>query len=169
MVHDQSRLSVLVLLGLTTVGERAAARAAAKRLEARIARATRLGLGGDCTLDAALEPCAEAEVPTTADLLRVVRRWMDGTRTGADMAHAARSLVDRVVLPDRPADDPLSIRVEVVMVLTTLPDGPVGLADAPALCRFLQTPADQARQGWEDWFRHLRGDVGRRLETGQAS
>lgn len=139
-----------------THGERTAARAAAARLEARLEQAPGKPFRG-ASLDSALRPGPAEVVPSTTELRAAIEAWHTGDRTAADLAEAARDLVDRVVLPDRPAHDPLSIRVEVVMLLTSLGEGPIGIEDTFALLAFLDAAEEDPEQAWKAWFRHLEG------------
>lgn len=152
----QSRLLRVRALAASgaTVGERAAARAAATRLEARLAKTAPTRLA-PVALDRALQPSPLSVVPSTATLRAAVKDWLAGRRTPEDLADEAHALLDRAVLPDRPADDPVSIRVEVVMLLTTLPDGPITPPDGPALLRFLDASSDACMAAWRAWFDHL--------------
>ena len=139
-----------------TDGERTAARAAAARLEARLEQAPATPRR-DASLDPALRPGPTEVVPSTVELRTAIKAWHAGERTAADLAQAARDLVDRVVLPDRPAHDPLSIRVVVVMLLTSLGEGPIRLEDTSALLAFLDAAEEDPEQAWKAWFRHLEG------------
>ncbi len=157
----QSRLARVRALahGGSTPGERRAARLAEARLEARLRQSA-----PPVPLDAALQPCGPEVVPPASALVAALRAWAAGERTAEDLAEEALALVDRVVLPDCPPDDPLSIRVEVVMLLTTLPNGPVCVRDVHALCRFLT--AEDPASAWAAWFDHLRGAAGPAFSAG---
>jgi hypothetical protein len=141
-----------------TAGERGAARAAAARLEARIAE-TAPPRVAPVQLDPALRPGPASLVPTAATLRAAIEAWSSGDRSPHGIAVEARRLIDRVVLPDRPPTDPLSIRVEVVMLLSTLDRGPLSPLDGPALLRFLDGCAHDPAAAWRAWFRHLEGQA----------
>jgi len=152
------RARVLAERGATP-GERRAAREAATRLEARLERhAPRDGVAQvelEGHLDPALSPGPASAVPSTATLRSWILDWQSGEVPPGTVALAARTLVDRVVLPDRTPDDPLSVRVEVVMLMTSLGTGPLEPVDAPALLDFLSTGEATPEDAWRAWFRHL--------------
>ncbi len=148
--------------GGATTGEKTAARAAAARLEARLRGTRHPGLP-PARLDPALMPGTEATVPTAAALRSAITSWLEGASTPESVAADARRLVDRVVLPDLPPSDPVSIRVETVMLLTTLPAGPIQTADGPALLRFLDGITGDCEAAWRAWFAHLEGTEQPRL------
>jgi len=146
-----------------TAGERRAAREAAARLEARLQKegptASAARWEADDGLDPALSPGPASVVPSTATLRSWVLDWQQGSVQPGAIARVARGLVDRVVLPDRPSDDPLSVRVEVVMLMTSLGSRPLDPADAPALLSFLSTGEVSPEEAWRAWFRHLERRV----------
>ena len=155
------RVRVLAERG-ATAGERRAAREAAARLEARLQKEDPTAcaqLEADDGLDPALSPGPASVVPSTATLRSWVLDWQRGSAQPSAIARVARGLVDRVVLPDRPPSDPLSVRVEVVMLMTSLGSGPLDPADAPALLSFLSEGEVAPENAWRAWFRHLERRV----------
>jgi hypothetical protein len=141
-----------------TEGERAAARAAAERLRARIA-----GVGpGAAAVEAPPwdEPLTDEVAPADLPSRRTLRAWLSAWsagRIGADeiRARAAR-FVDGAVLPDLPPDDPDGVVVELLLVWAGAP-GPGSAADRAAARAFLDTPPEHTRAGWEAWLAQLAG------------
>lgn len=150
--------------GGATTGEKAAARAAADRIEARL-RQSRHRSSASTQLDPTLTAGPEAAVPTAVALRSAITDWLEGASTPEAIAAEARHVIDRVVLPDLPPSDPVSIRVETVMLLTTLPRGPIQPADGPALLRFLDGITGDCEAAWCAWFAHLEGVGQPRLGT----
>jgi hypothetical protein len=132
----------------TTPAERAAARAAAERLQARDRSRVLLA---DPDLDPPGQP------PDRIDLAIVVRKWRDGEWCDERVAAWAWGHVDRLLLPDLPPDDPQGIDVEVLLQLSTQHCGVLRAEhDADALLRLLESPRDAARSALMAWFSHLQ-------------
>jgi len=143
-------------------GERQAAVFARRRLEARLEE-----------LDAALPPSCFAEemvlghhvrpweragsegevrVPTRAEVASKIDAWRRGDTSFEAVSAWAAAIVDAVVLPDRPADDPASVVPEVLLVLATAP------ADrrlAELAHTFLVAPPEETERAWLRWLSAL--------------
>ena len=164
--------------GATTEGERTAAARARARLVER--------LGGDVP-SGRLEPAEEIrfdplapppgahldtrlQMPTARTLVSKVQAWAKGELAGSELQAWAWRFVDGMLLPDLPASDVDSIRVEVILQLSSLEDRPLWIDDAQALLAFLRTPTRSAEKGWADWFQYVETidwHARRRMRTGR--
>jgi hypothetical protein len=164
--------------GATTEGERTAAARARARLVER--------LGGDVPsgrIDAPEEirfdplappPGAHLDtplrMPTHRTLASKIEAWGRGDLTSAELQAWAWRFVDGMLLPDLPASDVDSIRVEVILQLSSLEDQPLWIDDVPALAAFLRTPKRDVEKGWTEWFRYVESvdwHARRRVRTGR--
>jgi hypothetical protein len=164
--------------GATTEGERTAAARARARLVER--------LGGDVP-SGRLEPVEEIrfdplapppgahldtrlQMPTHRTLVSKIEAWAKGDLSSAELSAWAWRFVDGMLLPDLPASDVDSIRVEVILQLSSLEDQPLWIDDAEALVAFLRTPKRAAEQGWAEWFRYVESvdwHARRRMRVGR--
>lgn len=164
------RIEALVK-GATTPGERVAATTARSKVVEKL-------LANPCPVQRdVLEDLAEAaldadplsdeatdelmpddpfvQLPTVAELRRVLQDWLDGERESDDVADWASDYVDKLVLPSYPSDDPRSIPIEVLMQLSCLPRQELMGEDIAELMAFLGGAEGDAGAAWERWFGHL--------------
>lgn len=169
MTHDRlhRRLRLVDTLAQrgATVGERAAARQVARRLRERLREASAAPratvLPGDPT-DPIRQGHADLTLPDRAELAAVVQAWRLGEVDDAAVGAWACTFVGGLLLPDLPADDPDSIPIEVLLQLSTVPGGPVGVDHADGLLAFLSTGPNDTRAGWARWFATLADPTGGR-------
>lgn len=152
--------------GATTEGERVAAAQARERV---VARLLRLGLvrrasvhavfrhaAGLGDLDDSPDPLveeAQAELPTSEDLLMVLAAWRMELRTRHEVGEWAAHLCDRLLLPSVDVHDPRAARVEVLLQLAAMVRQPLVTDDIPVIEAFLR--AEPGQQAWADWFAWL--------------
>lgn len=150
--------------GATTEGERLAAAQARERVLCRLVKlglVRRAGVHAAFRHAAALGPeevlveAAEAELPTTEDLLAVLAGWRLGLRSRREVGRWAAALCDRLLLPCVEVHDPRAARVEVLLQLAAMRRQPLLPADIPAIEAFLCAEPGQA--AWTAWFQWLAG------------
>lgn len=143
-------------------GERQAAIRARIRLEARLEElevaagpgcfAEEMLLGHHLQPEASTGSEAEVRVPSRAEAARRIDAWRRGEATFDEVAGWAAAIVDGVVLPCPPAEDPASVVPEVLLVLAGA-HSDRRLAE-PAL-RFLAAPPEETGQAWRTWLEAL--------------
>ena len=131
-----------------TDGERAAARAAAERLRARIGLSTPPPEEDAAAWDEPLtDEVAPQDLPSRATLGAWLDDWAAGRAGAADIAARAARFVDGAVLPHLPPEDPDGVVVEVLLVLAGA-QGAWAPSDLAAVHAFLGTPPSATRAGW---------------------
>jgi hypothetical protein len=152
-----------------TDGERAAARAAAERLRARIGLSTPPPEEDAAAWDEPLtDEVAPQDLPSRATLGAWLDDWAAGRAGAADIAARAARFVDGAVLPHLPPEDPDGVVVEVLLVLAGA-QGAWAPSDLAAVHAFLGTPPSATRAGWADWLAHLAGRAQRERRGGAAA
>jgi hypothetical protein len=149
--------------GATTEGERTAAARARARLVERLGGdvpSGRIEPGEEIRFDPLAPPPGahldtRLQMPTARTLVSKVQEWAKGDLSGSELQAWAWRFIDGMLLPDLPASDIDSIRVEVILQLSSLEDQPLWIDDAPALLEFLRTPKRSVEKGWADWFRYV--------------
>jgi len=142
-----------------TAGERDAARLARERLERRLeasaappptSLAEELEARGHLRPPSAAAVVEEREIrlPGRTALARRVASVLDGGDAGSLRRWAAR-LVDRVVLPDLPADDPGSVVPEVIVSFAGAEPSERHLE---AALRFLAAAPEDTARAWAEWL-----------------
>ena len=124
-----------------TEGERAAARRAAWRLRVRLrevpvpaGRVLRVVSNEPDPIEVGRD---DLSLPGRDELRGVLHAWRFGDIDDAEVGAWAHTYVDGLLLPDLPPEDPDSIAVELLLQLSTLPGGPVGLDRVDQLLEFL--------------------------------
>ena len=149
--------------GATTDGERTAAARARARLVERLGGdvpSGRIEPGEEIRFDPLAPPPGahldtRLQMPTHRTLISKVNAWAKGDLSGSELQAWARRFVDGMLLPDLPASDVDSIRVEAILQLSSLEDQPLWIDDAEALVEFLRTPKRSVKKGWTDWFQYV--------------
>jgi hypothetical protein len=141
--------------GAKTEGERQAALAAAERVARRLTEGDGPGLDlDDDGWDDDFGLDTDEALPSNAQIAAIVQAWLDGERTIDEVCAWAESVVDAMLLPELPVDDPASIGVEALLQLSTLESQPLVEADLPHLLAFLSAEPD-ARTAWRRWFAYV--------------
>ncbi len=94
-------------------------------------------------------------------------RWQRGEIDERKVHEEAEVLWDRYI-PAEKYDrvSPQSIALDVLSSLETLNVQLVTPEDIPAMFRFLETPADQERLGWQAWYQYWQNiDYNRRRQS----
>jgi hypothetical protein len=151
-----------------TPGERAAAREARLRLEARLgdaaraggAHATELALAHHhvtaATAESTLDREAAGPAPGAAEVRRRVAAWRDGRLGRGALRRWAASAVDRFVLPQHPLHHP---DVRAAEVLLALSGRGLRRPNAGAVLAFLDAEPEDAEGAWARWMELLAGAV----------
>ena len=164
----QERLARVTALerGATTPGERSAAAAARLRLSTRLdalrakdpvrrfVAAHVHALGREPR-----PPEPPAELPTEAEILAVLRRWVVGDVSRWEVEHWAEAQADRHVLPTDPHHEHACI-AEVLLQLAMLHRVAIGVQDVPAIEAFL------VDRDWHAWFEVVAAAARRRRPRG---
>jgi hypothetical protein len=146
-----------------TEGERSAAAHARVRLETRLADteaplpncfAQEMVLGHHLQRPARIAPRRrhDARLPDRREVTQRVEDWRRGETSSRSVARWAAAIVDSVVLPDLPADDPGSIVPEILLVLAAGPPKP---RVAVLALRFLEASPGQTAEAWHAWLAGL--------------
>lgn len=147
--------------GATTDGEREAASRARARLVDRLGGDVPSGrLAPPPTIDPLAPPPGASldtglRMPMHKTIIKKVTAWQQGEMTDVQLERWARRYVDRMLLPDLPPDHIDSIRVEMVLQLSSLTRQPLLTDDVPAMVAFLSTKKRQVEEGWRAWFTYI--------------
>ncbi len=143
-------------------GERQAAAFARRRLEARLEElaaavppscfAEEMVLGHHVRPWTSMGSDAEVRVPTRAEAALKIDAWRRGDASFADVSRWAAAIVDAVVLPNLPADDPASVVPEVLLVLAA---SPADRRVAELALEFLAAPPEETTLAWRRWLSGL--------------
>ena len=146
--------------GATSIGERKAAEKAKKRL------LLKLESGGILLDTSHLFECpppsyvadpilSDMPLPTREELMNKIQSWRSGNTSPVELQLWASEIIDKMVLPNPPPDDPESIQVEVIFELSSIDQRTWEPCDIDELHRFLSTAAQDARAAWRRWFSHI--------------
>lgn len=145
-------------------GERQAAASARRRLEARLTEASTPRSGcfaQEMFLGHHLrqpEPSIaragdEVAVPSRTEAARRIDAWRRREASWESVTGWAAAIVDGVVLPTFPADDPASVVPEVLLVLAASPAPDPRLAEL--VLAFLAAPLTATEAAWRSWLEGL--------------
>lgn len=148
-----------------TAGERDAARRARGRLEERLealvpplptSLAEELDAHGHLQQPEATAVAEEQTVrlPDRRALARRIAAVLDGREDTESLRRWAARLVDRVVLPDVPADDPGSVVPEVI---ASFAGADPSQRHLEAALRFLAAAPEDTARAWAEWLGALAG------------
>lgn len=142
-------------------GERQAAQAAVRRLQAklRLVEPGELRDPGKAVLpaDPWLDP--PQPPPSAGEIAIRLLEWERGDLSTAALHAWAHQVVGSVLLPDLSPDEDGAVAVEIVLQLSAMRHHPLDHSDLPALRAFLASGG--AKAGWQAWFAHLAGGVER--------
>jgi len=150
-----------------TAGEREAARQARLRLEERLASDPQLptAFAEEMAHGAHLQPAPSTQppagrrrtLPASEELAARLQTVQGCPQSSVVLSRWAARLVDGVVFPQLPPDDPASVVPEVLLVLAA---GPPSTPMVDSMIRFLQALPEASCEAWRHWFNDLETVLG---------
>ena len=139
-----------------TEGEREAADRARLRLLERLGRMPEVDPGHSRVVVGGMGPLPESHpevsFPEEAELREILLAWERGAVDRRQLARWAGWLVDKLVLPEVPPDDPAALQTEIILQLAIRRRCPIRVEDVPAILGFLEMAPREGLLAWLEWL-----------------
>jgi hypothetical protein len=157
--------------GATTPGEKTAAVKARKRLLRKLNQQGIL-LDTRHLFERHYEPSlvndpihSDMALPSHEELMKKLVGWRVGDLGSEHIQSWAADIIDKMVLPNPPPDNPESIQVEVIFELSSLHQRTWEMCDIDELQIFLKTSVNDSMGAWRRWFAHIEASSARIMKV----